>query len=206
MELVLLRHADAGDQDPARYPDDRLRPLTDEGRRTQRAIARALQRMGVAFDHLLTSPLARARETAAITGELVECKSEIEAIPALGDDYSADALLGALSFYNPDSRIGCVGHEPYLSGFAAACLDPSLAVRLARATGRASGSSTAPETSRASRHLGPSLTEPARRLSVVSIDLPKSGIIGLAFDGSPTFGAARLKYVLRSEHLLALID
>jgi phosphohistidine phosphatase len=176
MELVLLRHADAGDQDPARFPDDRLRPLTDKGRRTQHAIGRALQCMGIEFDHLLTSPLARARETAAITGEVVGCKGEIEVVPALGDDYSADALLRALGSYRPDSRIGCVGHEPHLSSFAALCLDPNRAL--------------------AARPAGTSL---------ISIDLPKSGIIGLAFDGPAAFGAARLRYVLRPEHLLALI-
>jgi phosphohistidine phosphatase len=167
MELILLRHADAGDRDPARYPDDGLRPLTDEGRRIQHAVAHALRRMGVKFDHLVTSPLARARETAAITAEVVGCKDAIEVLAALGDDYSAPALLRALGAYRPGSRIGCVGHEPYLSQFAAACLEADRAVL---------------------------------------IELPKSGIIGLAFEGRPAFGAARLRCLLRPEHVLALVD
>jgi phosphohistidine phosphatase len=202
MELVLLRHADAGDQDPARYPDDRLRPLTDEGRRTQRTVAHALRRMGVEFNHLLTSPLARARETAAITSETVGCKSEILVIPALGDDYSADALLRVLGSYGPDTRIGCVGHEPHLSGFAADCLDPLAAdpaggTPRARAPGEASGSNPA-------RRVPPA--SPVYGASRVTIELPKSGIIGLVFDGAATLGAARLRYVVRPEQLLALLD
>ena len=32
MQLLLIRHARAGDQDPDRWPDDRLRPLTNLGR------------------------------------------------------------------------------------------------------------------------------------------------------------------------------
>jgi phosphohistidine phosphatase len=193
MELVLLRHADAGDQDPARYPDDGLRPLTDKGRRTQHAVARALQRMGVGFDRLLTSPLVRARETAAITCEVVGCKGTIEVLSALGDDYSAGALLRALGACRPDSRVGCVGHEPHLSRFAAACLDPNLA---ASPVGGASRASPGHGASQASSVYGASLV----------IELPKSGIIALAFEGSPALGAARLRYVLRPEHLLALLD
>jgi phosphohistidine phosphatase len=167
MEVVLLRHADAGDSDPARYPDDGLRPLTEHGRRVQHAVARALRRMAVGFDHLLTSPLMRARETAAITADVVGGKDAIEVVPALGDRFSAAALLRALATYGPASRIGCVGHEPHLSEFAAACLD-------------------------------------ADRRAI--IELPKSGIIGLAFEGPLAFGAARLRYVLRPEHLVALVD
>ena len=33
MLLLLVRHADAGDRDPAQWPDDTLRPLTDKGRK-----------------------------------------------------------------------------------------------------------------------------------------------------------------------------
>jgi phosphohistidine phosphatase SixA len=44
--LVLIRLADAGDADPARYPDDSLRPLTPAGEREHRAIAQGLAKLG----------------------------------------------------------------------------------------------------------------------------------------------------------------
>ena len=34
MLLLLIRHANAGDRDPQRWPADRDRPLTDKGRKT----------------------------------------------------------------------------------------------------------------------------------------------------------------------------
>ena len=40
MLLLLIRHAHAGDRDPERWPDDRDRPLTDKGRKTQRNVSR----------------------------------------------------------------------------------------------------------------------------------------------------------------------
>ena len=35
MLLLLNRHANAGERDPAQWPDDRDRPLTDKGRKVQ---------------------------------------------------------------------------------------------------------------------------------------------------------------------------
>jgi phosphohistidine phosphatase len=81
--------------------------------------------MGVQFDHLLTSPLVRARQTAEVIAEFVECESAIQEVSALGDEYSPGALLGALESYRSAARVGCVGHEPNLSEFATACLAPN---------------------------------------------------------------------------------
>ena len=39
MLLLLIRHAHAGDRDAERWPDDRDRPLTDKGRKTQRKVS-----------------------------------------------------------------------------------------------------------------------------------------------------------------------
>ena len=40
MLLLLNRHANAGDRDPAQWPDDRDRPLTDKGRKVQADVSR----------------------------------------------------------------------------------------------------------------------------------------------------------------------
>ncbi len=67
MRLYLMRHAEAGEADARRWPDDRQRPLSERGHREHALVAVALARMGVRFDRLLTSPLVRARQTAEIT-------------------------------------------------------------------------------------------------------------------------------------------
>lgn len=131
MRLILIRHADAGDPDRERYPDDRLRPLTPEGRRDHRMIARALARMGLAPTHLLTSPLVRARETAAITAEALGWTGPIESVDALGDQFSVGGLVEHLSRYPEDATLICVGHEPHLSRLAAALLDPAGTAKIA---------------------------------------------------------------------------
>lgn len=64
MRLVIVRHAEAAPGDP-----DELRSLTPNGREQARALARELRERGVDADAVVTSPLLRARETAAELGE-----------------------------------------------------------------------------------------------------------------------------------------
>jgi phosphohistidine phosphatase len=130
VRLLVIRHADAGDADPQRYPDDRLRPLTDGGRRTHRAVATALARMTLRPTRLYTSPLLRAQQTAAITHEVLGGAAP-ETLQALSDDFSATRLLDALAQQPDDALVACVGHEPSLSGFSALMLHPQGAVRIA---------------------------------------------------------------------------
>jgi phosphohistidine phosphatase len=60
MRLVIVRHAEAAPGNP-----DELRPLTPHGRAQARDLGRRLRADGLAPDAILTSPLLRARETAA---------------------------------------------------------------------------------------------------------------------------------------------
>jgi phosphohistidine phosphatase len=64
MRLVIVRHAEAAPGDP-----DELRPLTPEGREQARALARELHEREITADAVVTSPLLRARETAAALGQ-----------------------------------------------------------------------------------------------------------------------------------------
>ena len=111
MRVVLMRHGEAGDADPARWSDDRDRPLTDEGRREHAQVAAGLRRTGVGFDRILTSPLARARETALITARAYGGDPAPEETELLGDR-AEPARVEAASLL-------CVGHEPTLSRLAA---------------------------------------------------------------------------------------
>ena len=65
--LFILRHADAD----TKAPTDAERFLSEKGKDQARKIGRFLRNQGVQLDHILTSPLARARQTAdLVAGEL----------------------------------------------------------------------------------------------------------------------------------------
>ena len=63
MQLVIVRHAQAAPGDP-----DELRPLTPAGRGQARKLGRHLREQGIDPDAVISSPLRRARETAAALG------------------------------------------------------------------------------------------------------------------------------------------
>jgi phosphohistidine phosphatase len=63
MRLLIVRHAEAAPGHP-----DELRSLTPAGREQARALAQRLEREGLVPDAVVTSPLLRARETAAALG------------------------------------------------------------------------------------------------------------------------------------------
>jgi phosphohistidine phosphatase SixA len=121
MRLVLMRHAEAGEADPGRWPDDRQRPLTDAGRRVHARVAEALHRMGMRFDRILTSPLVRARETAHITAGVYGSVPAPELSDLLGDRAEPAATLAGLADVKAETLL-CVGHEPTLSRLAALLL------------------------------------------------------------------------------------
>jgi phosphohistidine phosphatase len=118
MRLVLMRHADAGEADSSRWPDDRQRPLTDAGRAEHARVAEALRRMGLRFDRILTSPLVRARETADITARVYGDARAPELTDLLGDEAEPASTLKGLAQVQAETLL-CVGHEPTLSRLAA---------------------------------------------------------------------------------------
>jgi phosphohistidine phosphatase len=112
VRLYLLRHglADWPDWDPAR---DDERPLTREGIAKLRAEARALERLDLRLDAILSSPLARARESAAIVAERLGLEPMLE--PALAPGFDAKKLRPLLQRHAKADALLLVGHEPDLS-------------------------------------------------------------------------------------------
>jgi len=157
MQLLLIRHADAGERDPALWPDDTLRPLSEKGRKRHRRVARRLRRRGLVPTLLLSSPWLRAWQTAVITTELTKAPAPL-ANPALAEDPDLARFAAAIGPQPPEAVIGLVGHEPWLGELASLLL-----------------------------------TGDAHR---VAIDLPKSGVLGLAAEEVAP-GAARLTFMWR---------
>ncbi len=116
MELLVIRHADAGDAAAfARggRPDDE-RPLSPEGRKKMHQAARGLREIAPDIAVLAASPLVRARQTADIVAEEYGGLG-IETVPALRPMQAPAALVEWLARREPDGLVAVVGHEPHLS-------------------------------------------------------------------------------------------
>jgi phosphohistidine phosphatase len=101
VRLFLVRHAEAAPGEP-----DDLRPLTAAGRDSARELATRL-----AVEHpqaVLTSPLLRARETAAAIAEAsgLDAEADERLAPGASADDVRDAATGR------GETVVAVGHEP----------------------------------------------------------------------------------------------
>jgi phosphohistidine phosphatase len=112
MELYFLRHGIAADQGPAGM-GDAGRPLTKEGIAKMQAEARGMRRLGLKLDALLSSPLVRAHETAAIVGG--EFGLDLQQTELLAPGCGLVQLFALLAEYRGLERVMLVGHEPDFS-------------------------------------------------------------------------------------------
>ena len=104
MLLLLIRHANAGDRDPERWPDDRDRPLTDKGRKTQRDVSRFLLKRDFVPTLVLTSPWARAAETAEILVRELQLAEPAGPVRCAGRRARPRAPGGAIGEPGPDGH------------------------------------------------------------------------------------------------------
>jgi phosphohistidine phosphatase len=113
-----VRHAVAEERGAA-WPDDALRPLTDDGAKRWRRQAAGLAAVDARPDLILTSPFARARQTADLLAAAFAKKPKVVELPALQPGATPRDVLRALE---PDPRrasLALVGHEPGLGELAA---------------------------------------------------------------------------------------
>jgi len=117
MDIYLLRHGLAAERGTAGYTNDAERPLTDEGEHKLRDIAKAMRKLELEFDLILSSPYARARQTAEIVADGLKAHKKMEFSDALTPDGSTRELTEFLNRLRPKpDSVLLVGHEPYLSG------------------------------------------------------------------------------------------
>jgi phosphohistidine phosphatase len=116
LDVYLVRHAFAAHADPARWPDDAERPLTEEGIMRFRGAARGLRRLVPAVDSMLSSGYARAWQTAQLLHDVAGWREPNEC-PALEAGRPASSALDVLQG-RAERSIALVGHEPYLSRLA----------------------------------------------------------------------------------------
>src|SRR6476661_1738505 len=96
LELYLIRHGIAAERGEE-YPDDSKRPLTSGGITRLRKEAKALEALGVAFDHIITSPLVRTRQTADVFAETLKSKPSVSVSDALAPAGTPAAVIQELA-------------------------------------------------------------------------------------------------------------
>ena len=119
--LYLVRHGIAAEPSPA-YPDDAARPLTDEGTERLRVQFKALRRLDVEIDHVLTSPLVRALQTATVLIDALRNAPAVSVVDALRPGGRFDELMAELARLPCVKGVALVGHEPSMGMVAASLL------------------------------------------------------------------------------------
>lgn len=123
MVLYVLRHGIAEEAGPG--GDDRARRLTPSGRAKLQRAAAGMRALGLKFDVILSSSLARAAETAVIVSEMYGGDPAPRELPALAQGVPPMETVRALRPYARHGHVMIVGHEPGLSGVVALLLTGS---------------------------------------------------------------------------------
>lgn len=130
MLLLIVRHGQAGAQDPTRYPDDTERPLTKAGKALHAGVSAELVKRELAPEAILSSPWKRAWQTAEIMAD--ECstkknKIKPKAAPALAQAPDVEAIKAEIAGLGEIDTVALVGHEPWLGELASLLLtgDPN---------------------------------------------------------------------------------
>ena len=121
MNLYLMRHAEAADLGAEGATSDADRPLTEKGQGQAQLMGRLLRRLDVKLELVLTSPFARARETADLLieeyGGHVDILDDETFVPD-----GAESDMWATIARTSRSRVLAVGHLPSIGDLAAALM------------------------------------------------------------------------------------
>src|SRR6267378_1137008 len=113
IRVYLIRHGIAADPVPE-VPDE-SRPLTAKGRRRFRRAAREFGQMVEPIDHVFTSPLVRAVQTAEILARALK-QDEVGVLEKLCPGVPVSKLFAAVvARVKDDEAVALVGHDPQMS-------------------------------------------------------------------------------------------
>jgi phosphohistidine phosphatase len=114
IELYIVRHGLAGEH--GTYANDNERPLTEDGKKKTRQVAKRLRDLALHFHLILTSPLVRAKQTADILMD-AGLADKLDAEDFLAPDGKIEDWITWLqSWQHPETPcLAIVGHEPNLS-------------------------------------------------------------------------------------------
>src|SRR5271165_1847087 len=115
MDIYFLRHASAGQYSPG--SNDDKRPIDKTGEQQSHDVGRALAGLDLKFDAIISSPLTRAMQTAAIAAAELGHKDKIVADDALRPEASYEQFENLLARYAKKKAIMLVGHNPSMTEF-----------------------------------------------------------------------------------------
>ncbi len=113
VDIYIMRHGKA--EDIRQGTSDEDRRLTEKGREATASAGRWIASQGIFFDFIASSPLARAKETAAIVADELGQKDRLVIWKALSPGGNTDGVFRAISRHQNARLILLVGHEPLLS-------------------------------------------------------------------------------------------
>jgi len=116
MIVYFLRHANAGNH-LATPKKDEKRALDKEGIEQCGYVGRALAALDVQVDTVISSPLKRATQTAALVGNELGHEGKLQIDPALRPQGTFAEFRKLLDKYARQEAIMVVGHNPNLSEF-----------------------------------------------------------------------------------------
>ncbi len=129
MEIYLLRHGAAENALPGNADADRR--LTEEGKRKTAAVVRTARGGGLGAALVISSPYARAVETARIAMAELGVDRELTQTPSLVPYGSPEVVWRELRNYREEPAVLLAGHEPLLGALAAYLLNsPALVVEM----------------------------------------------------------------------------
>ncbi len=121
--IYLVRHGIAGIAPAGMSDNDRA--LTPDGKVKIRRMAAGLKRLGVAPDVVLSSPLRRAEQTAAVMTKTLARQLRVEIYPLLAPGHEAAEVLRGLRPHRAARELVMVGHQPDLGQLASYLLTRS---------------------------------------------------------------------------------
>lgn len=120
MQVYLLRH---GIAEEGAELDDASRALTPEGRKKLQQVLRALAKAEVAPSLIVSSPLKRAVQTAAMAKSLLHYNGAVLQSAALAPNATPEQVWKELRLHHEKPAVLLVGHNPLFSDLARYLLD-----------------------------------------------------------------------------------
>jgi len=118
MDIYLIRHADALPTGISGIDTDEQRPLSEEGWKQAANLGKTFKKLGITFDTIVTSPLARTQQTALQLRTMLELtESQVETRNELAPGGRPRKLARYMNGLTGQS-IAMVGHQPDLSLYA----------------------------------------------------------------------------------------
>ena len=123
MDLFIIRHAWAAQRDDTAYPDDSLRPLTEEGRQRFARMVAALVPRGLTPQLIITSPMLRCVQTAEVLAQALGEKTKVVQRKELLPGGDPKHLLAWTEGHAAGlDQVAWVGHAPDVGYLTAALI------------------------------------------------------------------------------------